>query len=141
MNGFPFGTALLFATVFATQLQGVTPAPTVSVQNRVKAYEAAHPGVFRVGGDVSEPVELSRAKPAYPEAALNKQRTLSPIMVMAVITETGTVVDPQIVSSEHPDLNAAVLEAVRKCRYKPARLHGKAVSAFLTFTFMFAARA
>ena len=141
MNAHSFGTVLLCAAVHTAQLHGVTPVPTDSLQGRVKAYEAAHPGVSRVGGGVSEPVELSRAKPAYPEASLSKQRTLSPIMVMAVISEAGTVMDPQIVSSEHPDLNAAVLEAVRKCRYKPARLNGKAVPAFLTFTLMFAARA
>src|SRR5450756_490165 len=98
-----FGTALLFAAIHTAQLHGVTPAPTVSVQSRVRAYEAAHPGVFRVGGDVSAPVELSRVKPAYPEAALNKQRALTPIMVMAVVSEAGTVLDPQIVSSDYPD--------------------------------------
>ncbi len=110
------------------------PTPTPNVTSRINAYKAAHAGVSEVGGGVSEPRELSRVKPEYPEAALKQPFGLKPIVVIAVITESGAVSDPALVSSASPELDAAFLKAVRQWRYEPAQLNGKAVAAFLTVT-------
>jgi periplasmic protein TonB len=112
------------------------PTPTPGIGSRIQAYKAAHPGVLEVGGGVSEPRELSRVKPEYPEAALRQPLSLKPIVVIAVITEAGAVSDPVLVSSASPELDAAFMKAVRYWRYEPARLNGRPVAAFLTVTVM-----
>jgi TonB family protein len=97
----------------------------------VAAFEAAHPGVEKVGGDVG-PAKLARhVNPSFPE---KPRRLLGPIMLIAVVSKTGHVVDPTVVISADPELDRCVLIAVRKWEYKPARKHGKAVDSFLTIT-------
>jgi len=116
-----------------------TPRPThtPSFTARARAYEAAHPGVHRVGGVVTEPRELSRVNPRFPETARKRKRVLSPIVLMAVVSETGTVLEPTIIRSDHPDLDPAVLEAVKQWRYEPTRVNGRPVAVFLTVTVSF----
>jgi TonB family protein len=135
-QGFSF-VGLSVALLSGASLSAPNPTPTPDVASRIRAYRAAHPGVFRVGGDVTEPREISRVKPEYPEGSLTQAVTLRPVLLLAVITETGAVLDPVLVNSVHPDLDAAVLKAVRQWRYEPARLDGKAVPAFLNIWWRF----
>lgn len=129
-----FTVWLSLALASGTLWAATKPTPTPDTPSRIHAYEAAHPGVLHVGGGVSEPRELSRVRPEYPEAARKQPFSLGPIMLIAVITEAGTVLDPVLVSSASPELDAAFMKAVRQWRYEPARLNGKPVATFLTVT-------
>lgn len=111
-----------------------TPAPAPTQQQRRKAYEAAHPGVVWPLGVASEPRQLAYAKPAFPDALKNKRRSLSPIMVIAVITASGQVADPSILRSDHPDLDPYVLSAVAQWRYEPPLVERKPAAIFLIVT-------
>ena len=126
---------LLAALLSGTASSSPKPTPIPDTYALLHAYEAAHPGVLRTGGAVGEPREVVHAKPVFTEEARSKRRRVfSPIVAMAVISESGAVVDPAIVSSAHPDLNPSVIAAMRQCRYEPALKNGKPVSVFLTVT-------
>jgi TonB family protein len=128
--------ALLFAQA-ARAASSPPPTPTPDRQARKQAYEALHPGVVWPLGIASEPRQLVNVKPAFPEALKKKQRSLDPIMVIAVITASGQVADPAILSSTHPDLNPYVLSAVEQWRYEPPLVKGKPAPVFLIVTVMF----
>jgi TonB family protein len=130
------GPCLALALASPTLSAVPKPTPTPGIASRIHAYRVAHPGVLEVGGGVSEPRELSRVKPEYPETALKQPLSLKPIVVIAVITEEGAVSDPVLVGCASPELDAAFMKAVRQWRYEPARLKGKPVAAFLTVTVM-----
>jgi TonB family protein len=100
----------------------------------VKRFEAKHPGVLRVGGEVVGPRIVRQVNPDFPKPLRLKFRELSPIIVEAVVTETGDVLDPTVVSSAHPDLDPIVLAAIRQWKYEPARKRGRPVQVFLTVT-------
>jgi TonB family protein len=100
----------------------------------VKQFEAKHPGVLRVGGEVLGPKLVRKVNPEFPKPLRLKFRELSPIIVEAIVTETGDVLDPTVVMSAHPDLDPLVLTAIRQWKYEPARRRGKRVPVFLTVT-------
>ena len=115
-----------------------SPTPTPTRQARKEAYEALHPGVVWPLGVANEPRQLVNVKPALPESAFKKKRrSLDPIMVIAVITASGQVADPVILSSIHPDLDPYVLSAVAQWRYEPPLVKGKPAPVFLIVTVMF----
>jgi TonB family protein len=135
-SGRHLNALLVVALLSDTASSSSKPTPTPDTAALIRAYEAAHPGVLRTGGAVSEPREVVHVKPVFPEAARAKRRVLSPIIAIAVITEAGAVVDAAIVSSAHPDLNPSVLAAMRQCRYEPALNNGKPVAVFFTVTIL-----
>jgi len=98
------------------------------------AYEARHPGVVRVGKGINPPKLVHQTHPKFDEKARHKVRDLSPIIAEAVITERGDILDPAILSSANPDLDIAVLEAMRGWRYSPAQQNGKPVAVFIIVT-------
>ena len=77
-------------------------------------------GIERVGGDVSEPVEISRVSPDYSVAA-RKDRLEGKVILEAIITETGAVADVRVLRSVHRLLDEAAVAAVRQWRYEPGR--------------------
>jgi TonB family protein len=83
---------------------------------------------------VKPPKIKSKANPEWPANLRLRFQELSPIIVEAVITETGDVADPCISSFVHPELDLLVLAAIRQWKYEPARRNGKPVPVFLTVT-------
>ena len=103
-------------------------------QEALRRFETRHPGVLRVGGEVVGPKLLRKVNPDFPKPLRLKFRELTPIIVEAVVTETGDILDPTVVRSTNPDLDPIVLAAIRQWKYKPARKRGKPVPVFLTVT-------
>jgi TonB family protein len=105
---------------------------------------AAKPGVdegmiYKVGGDVKAPVELTRVQPTYPEDA-RKNRIQGVVKVEAVIDETGHVKRAEASWSDgdlDESLITAALETVKKWTYEPATKNGKPVKVRMTITVSF----
>jgi periplasmic protein TonB len=93
--------------------------------------------VYRPGvGGVAAPVLLERIDPLYPESA-RKARMEGVAVLEATITASGDVDAVRVVASAGPILDAAAVSAVRRWRYRPATLNGRAVAVFLTVTVKF----
>jgi TonB-like protein len=112
-----------------------------SGEKAMKRYEAAHPGVLRVGGDVKAPKLISKVEPNWESIPKEKRIQRGPIIVEAVISTKGEVVDPTVVGEPQPNLDAVFLSALRQWRYAPARRGGETVAVFLVITVMFDAGA
>ena len=99
------------------------------------------PGVapVPVGGDVKAPVLVTRVEPEYPES-MRRARMEGVVILEAVITASGEVDQVRVLKSAGPLLDRATLEAVRRWRYAPATLNGRAVSVYLTVTVTFGLR-
>ena len=88
---------------------------------------------LRVGGPVTAPVLIRRVEPVIPDAMRRRIVGVSPVVVEAVITETGEVTRMKVIHS-NPPFDAAVLRALSQWRYRPAELDGKPVPVYLTVT-------
>jgi TonB family protein len=62
----------------------------------------------------------------YPKPKLEPGRVVS-VTVSWIVTPEGLVDDPKIVVSASPEIDAFVVEAVRKWRYEPGQKDGKTV--------------
>ena len=92
--------------------------------------------VHKVGGDVKEPVIVTRVPPAYPEEA-RTNRVQGNVILSAVVDEKGAVSKVEAVESPDPSLAQAAIDAVSKWTYKPATLKGKPVKVRMTITVSF----
>ena len=99
------------------------------MERRRLAYEVAHPGAFHTGGAVSEPHELTHIKFSFPEGA--RARLKSSLTAITVVSETGAVVDPVIISPLQA-LDASVLSVIRQWHFAPALQGNQPVPVFLT---------
>jgi protein TonB len=91
---------------------------------------------MRVGGEVKEPIEISRVRPQYPEAA-RKARMQGVVILEAIITKDGNVESVRILRGINPLLDNAAVRAVQQWKYKPATFNGRAVPVYLTVTVTF----
>jgi len=92
--------------------------------------------VRKVGGDVKEPVVVTRVPPVYPEEA-RKDRIQGKVVLEVVIDTKGNVTKAEAVESPDPLLSEAALAAVRQWTYAPATLEGKPVKVYLQVTVNF----
>jgi protein TonB len=96
------------------------------------------PSIERVGGSVTEPIELSRVQPKYPDTS--GHRFSSTLFILeAVIDRSGVVHDVHFLRAPEitpplPAFNAAIVRAISSWRYKPATLDGRPVCVYLTVT-------
>lgn len=132
-------TRLLGACVAGAIAAVTLGAPDTATRANSEAsakYQAKHPNVKTVGGGVSAPVLVKRVEPEYPEEVTKTARTdSSPLTVEAIVSSSGSIIDPVVLSTANSDLHPYVLAAVRKWRYKPAREKGKTVPVFIMITF------
>ena len=75
---------------------------------------------------ITDPIPLNNASPKYPRAAA-KSKIEASVTIKAVIGEDGRVSDAVVESCTTPGygFETAAIEAVRKRRYKPAKIDGK----------------
>lgn len=82
---------------------------------------------------VTEPVQISRTQPQYPELA-RKLKIEGVVVLKATVKPDGTVADVKLVNGVHPLLDGAAERAVSQWRYEPARVDGHAVPASVRVT-------
>ncbi len=85
------------------------------------------------------PVPLARPAPECPELA-RRARVAGTVVLQAVIDREGNVVDVTIVKDLPLGCGEAASAAVRRWRYAPATLDGRAVSVLMTVTVTFELR-
>lgn len=85
--------------------------------------------VFRPGGQVTEPIEVSRTRVNCAQIQNSRPGT---VLIEAVISARGTVVAARVMRSLSPELDAAAVEALRQWRYRPATIHGRPVPVYFT---------
>lgn len=92
-----------------------------------------------IGGDVRPPLLETRVEPEYPEP-MRRARIEGVVILEAVITSSGGVDEVRVLKSAGGALDRAAADAVRRWRYRPATLNGRAVSVYLTVTVTFGLR-
>jgi TonB family protein len=91
---------------------------------------------IRIGGMVTVARLLSQVKPSYP-ADLQQQGVEGTVIMAAVISKSGTVLNPRVRNTVDPRLAQAALDAVKQWVYEPARLNGEPVETITTITLEF----
>jgi TonB family protein len=96
-------------------------------------YQSLHPEAISISDDLTQPILIKKV-----DANLDRLKGIrmkfGVTILMAVITEDGTVKDPCLIRSYNPEFDRALVEAVQQWKYKPARKHGKAVAVLFTVT-------
>ncbi|HEX7614542.1 MAG TPA: energy transducer TonB [Thermoanaerobaculia bacterium] len=88
---------------------------------------------------VTPPVALESAAISYPELA-RRARVEGVVLLEAIIGADGSVRDVRVLQGAHPLLDPAALEAVRRWRYRPARIGVRPVAVFLKVVVTFSLR-
>lgn len=122
-------------TVASPQLASTQTDPMESTVCSMtpQKYESLHPGVLHISDDVKQPVLVKRAEMDLSRLKKTKL-ALGVTIIMAVITDDGSVKDPCIIRAYQPDYDIAVLQAVKQWQYQPASKGGKPVAVFFTVT-------
>jgi periplasmic protein TonB len=90
---------------------------------------------LKVGGQVTEPVLLSKVLPVYPMMA-KETGVAGDVVVKASIDKNGNVGRMEIVSGPTM-LRQSALDALRRWKYKPSTLDGEPVAATIIVTLKF----
>jgi protein TonB len=88
---------------------------------------------------VAPPVAIETIAPAYPELA-RRAHVEGVVILEAIIGADGSVHDVRVLRGTSPLLDPAALEAVRRWRYRPARIGDRNVAVFLNVVVTFALR-
>ena len=84
-------------------------------------------GVYRVGGDVSAPLLVSKVEPEYSEEA-RKAKFSGAVMLSLVVGADGVPRDIHVVRQLGLGLDEKAIEAVMKWRFRPGRRGGQSVA-------------
>lgn len=91
---------------------------------------------IRVGGSV-KPVKLIRQpRPVYP-AELQQLGVEGTVIIAAIISKDGSVLNPTVKNTVDPRLAMAALDAVRQWAYEPSLLNGEPVEVLTSITLEF----
>ena len=93
-------------------------------------------GPLRVGGDVKAPVVVTRVDPVYTEAA-RKGRIAGTVVVEAIIDKNGNVDRVKVIKGLPGGLGDQAEAAVRRWKFRPGTLNGKAVDTIFNLTVTF----
>jgi protein TonB len=91
---------------------------------------------LRVGGDVKAPVAIDRAEPNYTDTA-RKARVAGVVVVEAIIDTHGSVDNVKVVKGLPGGLSEEAVKAVRRWKFRPGTLNGKAVATIFNLTVTF----
>ncbi len=94
------------------------------------------PTTYTLAAVTTRPVPTYQPSPVYPEVARRAQVQGS-VVIHAVVTEVGDVVDVRLVHGVTMGCSEAALAAVRSWRYRAATLHGTPVRVELEITVTF----
>jgi protein TonB len=84
-------------------------------------------GVYRIGGDVSQPVLLVKVEPEYSEEA-RKAKYSGTVLLSIIVDATGMPRDIKVIRPLGLGLDEKAIEAVSKWRFKPAMKGGHPVA-------------
>lgn len=84
-------------------------------------------GVFRIGGDVSQPVIIYKIDPEYSEEA-RKAKYSGTVLLSVVIDAHGLTRDIHVIQPVGLGLDEKAIEAVQKWRFRPAMKGGHPVA-------------
>ena len=107
-----------------------SPSPTVTPSRGIQ--------IYRAGGDISEPVEISRVLPTVPPAVQRSAGSAGILLFEATITAEGTVTNVRSlrpVPAAARELERLYAEALARWRYRPAIYKGRPVRVYLTISF------
>lgn len=90
----------------------------------------------RPGGDIRAPELATRVDPIYPEAA-RRAGLQGVVFLEAIIAASGDIEEVAVVRSGGPLFDSAAVAAVRRWKYRPATLNGRAVRVLLSVTVSF----
>jgi TonB family protein len=89
-----------------------------------------------IGGNVQPSKLVTKVNPEYP-ADLKQQGVTGSVIIRAIISKTGDILNPQVINTVHPGLAQAALDAVKQWRYQPTLLNGQPVEVLTTVTIAF----
>jgi TonB family protein len=84
-------------------------------------------GVFKIGGDVSQPVPIYKIEPEYSEEA-RKAKYSGTVLLQVIIDDHGLTRDIHVIRPLGLGLDEKAIEAVAKWRFRPAMKGGHAVA-------------
>jgi len=84
-------------------------------------------GAYRIGGDVSAPVLVSKVEPEYSEEA-RKAKYSGEVLLSIVVDATGVPRDIHVIRPLGLGLDEKAIEAVMKWRFRPGLKGGRAVA-------------
>jgi protein TonB len=90
---------------------------------------------IRVGGNVQESRLIRRVDPPYPDLA-KRARVSGKVTLVVTVDEEGNVTECSVTSG-HPLLNDAALNAVKQWKYSPTLLNGEPVPVIANVTVIF----
>ena len=96
----------------------------------------ATPQRIPIGGNVRPSKLVAQARPEYP-ADLKQQGVTGSVIIRAIISKTGDILNAQVINTVHPGLAQAALDAVKQWRYQPTLLNGQPVEVITTITIGF----
>ncbi len=113
------------------------PKPVVTVQETKIVEPEVKPGMLvELGPGVTPPKSVKKTFAKYPEAA--KARKIQGTIVMrALVSETGNIIDIKVVSSPNKLLEDAAVKTVRGWVYEPARKEGVPVKVWIPVSMAF----
>jgi protein TonB len=76
---------------------------------------------------IDPPVPVRTVPPDYPED-LRKEGAMGIVVVKCTVDVQGNVIDPEVEKSTNTGFDKAAVEAVKKWKFKPAKLDGNPVS-------------
>jgi TonB family protein len=123
----------------AMQIGAISGSLAIVGEKPAVAPRAAVPVRIPVGGNVHFARLVHSVKPDYPDE-LKQQGIEGTVVIHAVISVTGGVLNPKVVSTVDPRLAKLALDAVQQWSYEPVLLNGQPVEADTTITLEFALR-
>jgi protein TonB len=109
-------------------------APCLTAQTKTNP-STPQPSEIRISAEVAEKLLIHKADFACPHGGMFA-RVTGTVVVAFEIDRNGNVLHPKIVSGPAM-LRNAVLDVIRKYKYKPYLLNGKAVEVGTTVSFAF----
>lgn len=90
---------------------------------------------------ITDPVPIEKRSPKYPRRA-RRYRVEARVRLEAVITREGKVIDPEVKECTSPGwgFESAALKAVKRWRYRPAKVNGEVKSIYFTIVVDFKMR-
>src|SRR6185436_5747061 len=81
------------------------------------------PKIYKVGGDVKQPVAIRRVSPPYPAVA-QRMRLNGFVILDCIIDQSGHVRDARVVSSSFGAFEQPAIDAVQQWQFAPGTLNG-----------------